>query len=277
MALRSVFKPALLLLLVGLMGCNDLPRDNVLDPKNPDSYSASYVLVEAFVNLANPAPYNKWALESLARLKQTYGASLIVCEYHRDILADTIVYDDPYNVNDTQYIFQFLQDRYVAQNQTVGRAVPDVYVNGALHRFVGAYDPNSLKEQIEPLVLQILSEHNGYLLEPDVRLINDSTLNVRCRIAGLGNRSVPDSRLRIVFLKHFFIGDLELHSAIKLVWPGITVKKIGEGSYRTLDAGDFSFANLPDGIVFALTTEDELTVLQATYFDCRGHLTQIQQ
>jgi len=272
LALHSVFKMLPLLLLAGLMGCSDLPRDNVLDPKNPDSYSNSNVLVEAFVNLANPAPYNRWALESLTRLKQTCGAPLIVCEYHRDILVDTMVYDDPYNADDTQYIFQFLQDRYVAQNQNVGRVVPDVYVNGALHRFVGAYAPNSLKEQIEPLVLELLAEHNGYLLEPDVRLVNDSTLQVRCRIAGLGDRAVPGSRLRIVFLKRFFAGDLELHSAIRLVWPGITVKEISKGNYRTLDAGDFSFADLPDGIVFALTTEDELTVLQATYFDCRGHL-----
>ncbi len=266
MVSRSVFKILVLLLL--LWGCKDLPRDNLFDPQNPNSYTVSRVLVEAFVNVAHPSPYNGWALQSLHQLQDKYRSSFILCEYHRDIQADTATYDDPYNTEDNQTLFQLLQDRYVNVQQNIPRVVPDVYLNGAQERFSGAYDAQSLKEQIEPVFLQLRTE-NYFKLEPVIEGVDDSTISLKCRIAGLGRHAVQNKRLRIIFIKRQWDQKLKLNLnvVVKLVWPGISVPEIKKGKYKTLKAGTFRFQVMPDAVVLALVSEDELTVYQAIYTD----------
>ncbi len=268
MVSRFIFS-LVLLAFAFLTGCKNLERDNPLDPENEKSLTYSAVLVEAFVNTAHPSPYNRWALESLRNLQEKYYADFIVCEYHRDLQVDTTVYDDPYNTPDNQTVFQLLQDRYVSQHNDVPRGVPDVYLNGAQYRFSGTYNAQSLRQQVEPLFLQQISQENYFALQPEITFINDTTLQVKCLVAGLGMHVVEQKRLRVIFLKKEWdkAWGLHLNVVTKLVWPGIPVPDIKKGAYKTVDAGRFHFKDLPDRVVVALVSDDELTVYQTRYTD----------
>ncbi len=268
MVSRFIFS-LVLLAVVFLTGCKDLERDNLLDPKNENSHTRTVVLVEAFVNVAHPSPYNRWALESLRSLQEKYYADFIVCEYHRDLQVDTTTYDDPYNTPDNQTVFQLLQDRYVSRHSDVPRGVPDVYLNGTEHRFSGAYDAQSLWQQIEPVFLEQISQENYFALQPEITFINDTTLQVKCLVAGLGMHVVEQKRLRVIFLKREWDNAWGLHLNVvtKLVWPGIAVPDIKKGAYKTVDIGQFHFKEIPDKVVVALVSDDELTVYQTSSLD----------
>jgi hypothetical protein len=73
----------LLVSILLISACEDIPRDNLLDPQNPDSYTSSIILLEAFVNTNNPLPYNLWALEALDEIGGLYGTKIVIAEYHR--------------------------------------------------------------------------------------------------------------------------------------------------------------------------------------------------
>ncbi len=269
MGFRFVFKTVVFLfLLIVLESCKDLPRDNLFDPQNPNSFTNTRVLVEAFVNTAHPSPYNTWALQSLHALQQKYPHEFILCEYHRDIQTDTATYDDPYNTGDNQIVFKLLQDRYVSRHSNVPRVMPDVYLNGATHRFVGAYNSWSMQEQIEPVFFQLRTK-NYFKLEPVIKKIDRTTLSLKCRVAGLGKQTVRDKRLRVIFLKEHWDQTLSLNLSVvsKLVWPSVSVPEIKNGSYKTVDLGRFNFKNWPDRVVVALVSTDESKVFQSVYTD----------
>ncbi|NOX89254.1 MAG: hypothetical protein GXO77_09510 [Calditrichaeota bacterium] len=266
--MRLLFTSKILFaILLFVFACEDLPRDNVLDPKNPDSYTATVPLIEAFVNLAHPAPYNQWAIQSLNNLSQLYDGKINVVEYHRDITVDSVTYDDPYNTPEAQTLFRLLQDRYVSSHPEIPRSVPDVYLNGADERFTGAYDVQSLKKQIEPELLELLSRKNFYRLEPKISRSGGLSLDVSCKVAVLGNNDGNNLRLRIIFVKKRVQENLTLNTVVKLIWPGLAVDKIENGDFTEVEAGSFTFkeSEMPDGAVFALTSEDESIVFQSIY------------
>ncbi|APF18746.1 hypothetical protein Calab_3119 [Caldithrix abyssi DSM 13497] len=268
LALRFVFKALpLFIILSGLFGlsCTDLERDNLLDPKNPDSYSQTVPLVEAFVNLAHPSPYNRWAVQSLNALTADFPLKMIVVHYHRDLLLDSALYDDPFNDDQQQTYFLQLQDKYVQAASDLPRVLPDVYLNGAQARFSGAYDENSLKMRMERAVSELIAQKNDYILEPIIER-SAGVVQVRCLIARLGKRQAENLRLRILFLKKNAFENLELNSVVKMSWPGILIDKIKAGEYVEILGGQIA-EQRADGVAFALVTEDELQVLQSKYVE----------
>ena len=54
MVYRYIFS----LVFLFVISCSEIDRDNILDPKNPSSKRDKVLLLEAFVNTENPAPYN---------------------------------------------------------------------------------------------------------------------------------------------------------------------------------------------------------------------------
>ncbi len=264
MGWRFIFRWLLMsVVLLPLWFCSDLPRDNVLDPKNPDSYRTSVPLIEAFVNLAHPSPYNKWAVQSLNALQADYPQQIIVVEYHRDLTVDSLNYDDPFNDDQQQTFFLQLQNKYVQAWPEVPRVLPDVYLNGAQARFSGAYDELSLKKMLEPVITEHIAQKNDYSLEAEIEK-QDNLVTVRCLVARLGNQAAENLRLRVLFVKRRVSEQLQLNSVVKMTWPGILIDNIKAGSYVTIDAGSIA-PQRADGVVLALVTEDELQVLQAVY------------
>ena len=70
--------------------CQDIPRDNVLDPKNPESSTRQIITVEAFVNTNNELSYNQNMLNALDLLDEKYPDKLSIMQYHtfKNLFAD---------------------------------------------------------------------------------------------------------------------------------------------------------------------------------------------
>ncbi len=249
--------------LLVVLACSDLKRDNLLDPKNPDSYSETVPLVEAFVNLAHPSPYNNWAVQSLNALAAQFGSKINIVEYHRDLQLDSMFYDDPFNEDDQQTFFLQLQNKYVQAWPNVPRALPDVFLNGSLTRFSGAYDASSLKKQMEGPISELIAQKNDYILEIE-NSENSGNVKVTCRVARLGNQSAENLRLRVLFVKHVQFENLNLNYVVQMSWPGILISKLEAGSYESIDAGEIE-TDRADGVICAIVSEDEQEVFQSKY------------
>ena len=72
----------------GIYSCKDIPRDNILDPKNPSSKQDKVLLLEAFVNTSHHTPYNYYVLHAIETLSMDENLKdrLIFIEYHRDAI-----------------------------------------------------------------------------------------------------------------------------------------------------------------------------------------------
>ncbi len=264
MAFVSVFKIlAFSLILMVTVSCKDLARDNVLDPKNPESYSKTVPLIEAFVNMAHPSPYNRWAVESLNALQNDFAGEVNVVMYHRDLTIDSVVYDDPYNDDLQQSYFLQLQNKYVRLWPEVPRGVPDVYLNGAENRFAGTYEAGSLKKMMEDHIAELIALKNNYLIEPHLQDDGD-VVKVKCLVARLGNTKAENLRLRVLFIKQNVQQNLILYSVVKMTWPGILIDRLEAGSYKTINAGQIA-RQQATGVVLALVSNDEQQVLQSKY------------
>ena len=263
---KFVFKRAILpILFIFFLSCADLERDNLLDPRNPDSYSATVPLIEAFVNLAHPSPYNAWAIQSLNALDAQFGRQINIVEYHRDLQIDSITYDDPYNDSDQQAFFLQLQTRYVQLWPDLPRVLPDVYLNGAASRFSGAYNANSLKSAMESAISELIAQKNDYILEIESKR-ESGLVTVNCLVARLGNEADQNLRLRVLFVKKATFQTLTLNYVVKMSWPSILIDKIKAGQYQTIEAGQIAESRA-DGVVCALVLENEQQVLQSAYVE----------
>jgi len=246
-------------LLLLLLGCADIPRDNLLDPANESGYTEPVVLIEAFVNTAPENPYiqySQWALDGIGTLEDLYGDRIVIAEYHRDVAG----YDDKENTDLTSQKFTQIQDRYIDATDPVPRGIPDVFLNGKVHRISGAANSASISDEAAPVLDKIISEKNYYLIQPLIT-IDETSLGISCRVAALGNRSATNLKMRLIFIKESDQAYLR-HLALDVsdLKPIDDLKK---GQYV-----EVSFEALPkdqnvDYIIFALLDANGENVLQA--------------
>lgn len=111
--------------LLFLGACEELERNNPLDPKNPRSEQPHLVFVEAFVNDATP--FSPFALRALDSLASAFSSDhLLVAEHHLPSASFTDAYALPESA-----------DRYRLL-ATENQGVPDVFFNGSAIRLQGA-------------------------------------------------------------------------------------------------------------------------------------------
>ena len=175
-----------------LISCKDIPRDNLLDPQNPDSYQGSTILLEAFVNTNNPYNYNQWALQALDSIAEIYGSRVVIAEYHRN----TSQYTDPL----ADPLFELLYDKYVQNSASPVKGVPDVFINGTGNRVQGASSVSSVLSRLNAALVDQVILENQYTLQPGEIKINGSEVNASCTIARLGNRSSENLLLKMILL-----------------------------------------------------------------------------
>lgn len=256
MAFKLIFSFLFILL---LSACDDIARDNVLDPKNPDSYSQPVILVEAFVN--TEVLYSDWAIQGLTNLAATYGEDVVIAEYHRDLTG----YPDDYNDPSTDQKFTNLHDKYVGQNADIPRSVPDVFINGYENRISGAADANSVNEQSSGIVENLLSQKNYYRIEPIIENNGGGNINVACRIARLANRSAEGLKVRVIFIKDY--QQQNLNRVVMEMTLAYQVPTIEYGGYKEVELGDFSLGDSPTFVLIALLSADERIILQCVKQD----------
>jgi hypothetical protein len=249
---KYIFK--LIVLTILLLSCSDIERDNLLDPKNPDSYSGTPILIEAFVNTA--LEYDIFALQALDQIETNFGNQVEIIEYHRAHPADTSN-KDPY-VNS---IFDELHDDYAEFYDDGPKAVPDIYINGSQGRVKGAYDMASVYSRLAPIITDIIGNQCEYALEVDLA-VTGNLLNISYRIAHLGNKSDENLELHTILVK-----DYELPNANRVVnyvsYPDAElINKIDKGGYVKGNINDISITNQPDYAIFTITKQESITVLK---------------
>ena len=255
----SVFKINLALLTLFLLqACGDIPRDNLLDPKNEESYTQPVVLLEAFVNFACPGEYSRWAVQSLQNVEQTYPGRVLVAEYHRDLAG----YDDAYVSGPSSSKFTSIQDVYI-DDQLPERGVPDVFVNGSVQRVSGASSAVSVGEQITPSVDNLLAQKDYFLLQASVALTTeaDTTCNVSCRVARLGNKTNKNLKMRVIIIRDEK-QDLLHHRVldVSLLQP---IETLQAGEYLDVKFDPIVLSDIPTSVIVALFASDGKTALQA--------------
>ena len=248
---RFAFKTLAFILI--FFQCNDLPRDNVLDPGNPNSYQSSVILVEAFVNTNNPFPYNEWALQALDSLEVIYGSKIVIVEYHRD----TQEFSDPYS---QPLIVEPLYEKYVQNSVIKTKGVPDIFINGYKNRIQGASSVESVLSRVNTVLSSETGLNNYFTLEPTDIVLGDNQLRISCKIARLGNQSASNLLLRAILVKRINSQALK-RVAIHIVKTE-QISKMEAGDIRTIDFEPIVISQVPDFIILSVTSANELVVYQ---------------
>ncbi len=230
-----------------------------MDPKNPDSYSKSIVLVEAFVNVAHPSPYNGYVLEALKEIDENDSDNVIVVEYHRDLTQNGF-YDDPYNDEELSLRFTQLQERYLQEWPDAIRGVPDVYINGGNRRVAGASSKSSVLNRMQLYLDEVTDIQNRYSIEVDLQYPGQDQIDIKARVASLGNQASVDLRLRFMFVKDHQTS--QASRAVNYLEDGVLVGKIDAGSYKEIRLATINFDTMPDYAVISLTSDDGSEVYQ---------------
>jgi len=162
--------------------CKDIPRDNLLDPKNPDSYRAQMISLEAFVNTENDQMYNEYMLSALKIIADRYPGKVVVAQYHRN----TISYTDSLAIPENETLYEKYINKYDAL-----KGVPDVFINGSLYRIKGSSSIDSAVDRVDAAMQSLLIENSFFTIEPTV-VKNDSKISLSAKIARLGSQSISD-------------------------------------------------------------------------------------
>ncbi|MFN2128874.1 MAG: hypothetical protein ACK2TU_13525, partial [Anaerolineales bacterium] len=129
-------------IVVMVFSCDDLPRDNLLDPKNPNSYRPQIVSLEAFVNTQNDADFNQYMLEALSIIEQRYPQKVAIAHYHRNVPDTT--YEDSLAIQANEILYTQYVNYFDGQ-----KGVPDVFINGVAKRIKGASSVATALERLD--------------------------------------------------------------------------------------------------------------------------------
>ncbi|MDZ7344265.1 MAG: hypothetical protein ONA90_07095, partial [candidate division KSB1 bacterium] len=155
-----------------LWACEDLERNNPLDPKNPNSERARVIFVEAFVN--DSTPFSALALAALDSLAAAFSpAQLIVVEHH----LPSSTYADPHALPESA-------DRY-RDFMVSDAVVPDVFFNGSLGRVLGASSVQTALTRYRTAVQSRLGEISHFTIEAQ-KSVWAANLTIDVTVARLG-------------------------------------------------------------------------------------------
>ena len=252
-----VYKYIFSLLLIILVSCKEIDRDNILDPKNPSSKSEKILVLEAFVNTAdNLHLFNEYALAAIDELTSDddLKGHLIVLEYHRD----TQQYTDPLEAD--SFNTEALYNSYLSIDAARFKGVPDLFLNGAEARVQGASNATNVFNRVKDLAIDQLLDDGQYTIEADFEL-NGETISGTYRIARLGNISSNPMQLRMVIT--WDSGETCKKTVSRVATP-LQISKIDAGKYIE---SDFTIDGIPAGkaekLILILTDDSGVNILHA--------------
>jgi hypothetical protein len=235
-----------------LISCKDIPRDNVLDPKNPDSYRAQVISLEAFVNTENDQMYNEYMLSALQTIVNRYPGKLILLQYHRNAISFPDSLAIPENEN--------LYEQYVNQFDAL-KGVPDVFINGSVYRVKGASSVEAAIERIDLAIQPLLIENTFFTIEPAVTRSN-SKISISTKIARLGSESVSDIIVRATLTEQI---DSGLYTrVVRYMENSNLIPRLQPGEQKEIKYSDVTIesgANLQ--VIFTVTSNQSLIVYQS--------------
>jgi hypothetical protein len=156
-----------------LVACENLERNNPLDPKNPSSERRRVVFVEAFVNDA--APFSAFALQALDSLAATFPQQqMVIAEHHLPSAKFT----------DAQALPESA-DRYKLLT-TAAPAVPDLFFNGSQSRVQGASTTGTAVFRYRHAIQTEIDKVAHFTIEAK-KTISANRIDIDVTVARLGN------------------------------------------------------------------------------------------
>ena len=251
--LISGFKNLAIGLLISLIlsFCTDIPRDNLLDPKNSDSYRDQIIFIEAFVNTKNDELYNEYMISALKIIKERYPGKIHVANYHRNPpgLEDALANQKNEN----------LYEQYIAKFDSK-KGVPDVFINGTIDRIKGASSIEGAVERVEDAIQPLLIQNSFITIEPRVSR-QGSNLSLSAKIAKLGSESAEDLILRAILVEQ--IDNVILTQVVRHMEKSNLIPSLEPGEQKEITLTDFDYETDKElKVIFSISTNQDLIIHQ---------------
>jgi hypothetical protein len=235
-----------------LFSCKDIPRDNVLDPKNPDSYRAQVISLEAFVNTENDQLYNEYMISALETVVDRYPGKVLIMYYHRNTTHFTDSLAIPEN--------EILYEQYIGEFDDL-KGVPDVFINGSYDRIKGASSVESAIERIDNAIQPLLIENTFFTIEPVVKRDN-SKISISTKIARLGSQSTSDVIVRAIVAEELDSNDNS--RVVRFTEISNLIPRLEPGEQKEIKFSDVSINTSNDlYVLFTVTSSQELVIHQS--------------
>jgi len=240
-----------------ILSCDDIDRDNILDPKNPASERPQTVTVEAFVNtndsLIQINPYNEYLLDALDQLESIYGERITIAEYHRKINND---YPDGYDSNENEILY----NTYFQGINSGIKGIPDVFINGIEARVQGASSQSTVLFRLQQVLDPMMSQNGYFTIEPNITE-DGNEFNISAKIARLGSTNAENIIMKAVVISQF---DNGLHERVVTdLLKSQEIDNISNGEIKEVSIGDISSIQNQTDVIFMVTSVDELQIFQS--------------
>lgn len=248
--LKLVFS---LLLILYSTGCEDIPRDNPLDPGNPDSYRQQIIAIEAFVN--SGSIYSAYAIRALDSLQQKYGDRITRADLHRNQPSGL---QDPDHLDEVEFIYA----NYINSINNAVRGVPDIFINGTGMRIQGATTVANCYTRLEEAIQPYLVANSYLTLEPAVSK-SGNVLELSLKLAGLGSGQNENLLVRVLLLEN--TGELNRENVVRKVIRSTLIPQLDAGDIKTVELTDLDVGSFTGdwSLVFQVLSEDELEIHQS--------------
>jgi hypothetical protein len=252
--LRSGFSiGAVLLSRIVFISCKDIPRDNVLDPKNPDSYRAQVIALEAFVNTENDQMYNEYMLSALRTVVDRYPGKIVFMQYHRN----TNYFTDSLVIPENEILYENYLDAFDEL-----KGVPDVFINGSFDRIKGASSVEAAVDRIDTAIQPLLIENTFFTIEPNVSRTN-SKISISTKIARLGSESISDVVVRVTLTEQINTGIK--YRVVRSIENSNLIPRFEPGEQKDIKFSDLTLNSTNAWyVIFTVTSNQNMLVHQST-------------
>jgi hypothetical protein len=171
-------------------GCN-IPRDNPLDPKNPESTRPRKIMIEAFVNIETGFPYDGYMAAALDSLAGMYPDRVTFAEYYRNVQN----YTTSYFLSENEILYEHYLGLFGADD----KCVPDVFINGSEARIRGASSVVSALFRLQQILLSRMSESCKFSMEVKYSVAGRQIVP-EITLVRLGDSDAPNLLVRAVLV-----------------------------------------------------------------------------
>jgi hypothetical protein len=247
-----------LFLIVLFISCDDIERDNILDPKNPSSERPQIITIEAFVNTAANVPnaLNDTLLMALTQINNSYNDKISILEYHRNTT----------NFNDSLF-YNKNESLYNIYTGGVNKGVPDVFINGTAARIQGASTVRNSVFRIEEALQSLLVNTSYFTIEPNITQSNNE-INVSLKVAKLGSTDALNVLVKAVVL--YRIDNYLLKRVVYGIGKSTIISEFNNGEIKDIiidpiDLAPFQYDDI--SVICMVTSEDEKSIYQSIRVD----------
>ena len=196
-----------------LLSCDNLDKDNPLDPQNPDSERNRIAVIEVFINDSDGEIIHS-AVDGILQLRREYGTGKVaLLEHHIEKSHGTDV-----------YALETSLQRYMSYTLDSPQGLPHLFFDGPQHQALGAFDKDIAYQRYRNELEQRLSQPAHFTIEGSVQFLSGRA-RVRADVARLGNEDAKNINIYAIFCEPVFGNEREVVRRIELLESYSTLKK----------------------------------------------------